>query len=264
MWDVARFHPETEQGQAAADAADIVRTSSKKTNGSAGDESAALAHENFETPDDVANAAALPNDIELPAEAENGVGTDDAAAPEAVNGVDAAQADPDETHQTNNVAAATGVTAGTSATDGSPNGAVQPNQGDALRAAAANAAMVVGQVCGLMTVSPAHKHLFIADLEWALMPPVLLRQFSMVRQNDRLAAFVSWASVSDEVNARLKQGVTRLKPADWRSGSHLWIIDVIAPFGRRDEIVAQVRETVFAGKVVKVLAPGTNGRGDSF
>jgi cytolysin-activating lysine-acyltransferase len=136
-------------------------------------------------------------------------------------------------------------------------GAARADRAEALRAAAANAAMVVGQVCGLMTVSPAHKHLFIADLEWALMPPVMLRQFSMVRQNNRLAAFVSWASVSDEIDARLQQGVARLKPTDWRSGDNLWIIDVIAPFGRREEIIAQVREKVFAGKAVQVLAANT-------
>ena len=109
------------------------------------------------------------------------------------------------------------------------------------------------------STSPAHKHLFIADLEWALMPPVLLHQFSMVRQNDRLAAFVSWASVSDDIDARLQQGITRLKPADWRSGDNLWIMDVIAPFGRREDILAQVQEKVFAGKTVQVLGAGLSG-----
>ncbi len=135
----------------------------------------------------------------------------------------------------------------------------RPSEAEALQAAANHAALVVGQVCGLMMVSPAHKHLFVADLEWALMPPVLLRQFSMVRRNGRLAAFVSWASVSDEVDARLQQGVARLKPAEWRSGEHLWIVDVIAPFGTAEEIIEQVREKLFAGKTVKVLTRGAGG-----
>lgn len=182
--------------------------------------------------------AAPPDEIVLPDDA----GADVAAG----NGADADQAAATETNQT-----------------GGDDGAAQPSQADAAQAVAARAAMVVGQVCGLMTMSPAHKHLFVADLEWALMPPVLLRQFSMVRRNNRLAAFVSWAAVSDEVDARLQQGIARMKPADWRSGNHLWIVDVIAPFGGAEDIVAQVREKVFVGKTVKVLAPGAGWRAAS-
>jgi len=63
---------------------------------------------------------------------------------------------------------------------------------------------------------------------------------------------VSWAFVSDEVNERLKAGIIRLQPAEWRSGTHPWIIDVVAPFGGAEQAVANVVKDVFGGKVVPV------------
>ena len=49
-----------------------------------------------------------------------------------------------------------------------------------------------------------------------------------------LAGFAIWASVSDEVNAKIQEQIkanvfpVRLKPEDWASGETVWILDVIA------------------------------------
>jgi cytolysin-activating lysine-acyltransferase len=87
----------------------------------------------------------------------------------------------------------------------------------------------------LMLASPAHRHLFIADLEWRLLPAIAARQFRLIVKDERPLAFVTWAFVSDEVKARLTSesgpsGAGRLKPEEWRSGRNHVIVDFVSPF----------------------------------
>lgn len=132
---------------------------------------------------------------------------------------------------------------------------------------------VLGEVTWLMGRSPKHKHLFLADYDWLVAPPLLLKQARIFRNKPATPdastppssaplegtplAFVSWAVVSDEVDARLKSGIIRLQPGDWRSGPHPWIIDVVAPFGGADKAIAEVVQSVFQGRPVSVA--GTSG-----
>ena len=88
---------------------------------------------------------------------------------------------------------------------------------------------LVGQVGWLMMSSPAHRHLFLGDLEWLVLPPILLRQMRLWRRDGRPVAYASWAEVSEEVEKRILAGVVRLAPPDWNSGDRLWLIDVVAP-----------------------------------
>lgn len=112
-----------------------------------------------------------------------------------------------------------------------------------------------------MTQSPTHKHLFLADLEWLVLPPVMLRQFRVFRRNKLPFGFASWAHLNEEAAARLRSGARRLKPGDWKSGAELWLVDLVAPFGGREAIVAELRDKVFQGKRVKTLAPAPDGKG---
>jgi cytolysin-activating lysine-acyltransferase len=110
-----------------------------------------------------------------------------------------------------------------------------------------------------MMQSPAHKHLFMADLEWLVLPPVLLRKFRIFRCRGVPIGFASWAYLSEEAEARFKAGARRLKPEDWKSGDRLWLIDVIAPFGGGDAILKELRERAFKGQTVKALQPAPGG-----
>ena len=118
-------------------------------------------------------------------------------------------------------------------------------------------AKLLGEVCWLMSRAPHRRHAFMADLEWLVMPPLALGQARLYR-NDKgdPIAFASWATVSDEVDARLKSGVARLAPPEWRSGPHLWIFDILTPFGGSKEILETVNKTIFDGKSVSVLPLG--------
>ncbi len=66
--------------------------------------------------------------------------------------------------------------------------ALPPKEGDGLGAAAgqaasglqiANRVTAIGHAIWLMSRSPLHKHLMVTDIEWLLMPPIMLNQFHM-------------------------------------------------------------------------------------
>ncbi|NQY74287.1 MAG: toxin-activating lysine-acyltransferase, partial [Candidatus Margulisbacteria bacterium] len=101
------------------------------------------------------------------------------------------------------------------------------------------------------------------DFEWLIIPPIALKQFRLFRQKKQNApiAFVSWASVSEEVEERLLKGVVKLSPKDWNSGKNLWLIDVISPFASNKEILKQLAETEFKDKEIKVLRPRKDKKG---
>lgn len=120
---------------------------------------------------------------------------------------------------------------------------------------------VIPEVLWLLTQSPQHKFMFLADMEWYFLPPFRHRQFRVFHKDKAPIAFVSWAYVSDEVEERLKSGGTRLKPEDWRSGENLWLIDLCAPFGGGEFILRELREKVFKGQKVKSLQPAPDGSG---
>ena len=46
-------------------------------------------------------------------------------------------------------------------------------------------AQVLGEIVWLLSQSPAHRQLFISDLEWFCMPAILLEQFRMFHGADR-------------------------------------------------------------------------------
>jgi len=119
---------------------------------------------------------------------------------------------------------------------------------------------VLGEVVWLMSQSPAHKQYFISDLEWFVMTPVLLQQFRLYYAKDRPLGCLFWARVSDEVEAMLKAGATKVRPQDWKSGPKLWVIEVVAPFGGAEEMVNDLKAKVFPDEEITYLAVGAGGK----
>jgi cytolysin-activating lysine-acyltransferase len=119
---------------------------------------------------------------------------------------------------------------------------------------------VLGEIVWLMSQSPIHKQFYISDLEWFVMTPVLLQQFRIFYAQDRPVGALLWAFASDEVEARLAQGVTRLRPQDWKSGDKLWVVEAIAPFGGPEEMIKDLKANVFATREVRYVAMTTEGK----
>jgi cytolysin-activating lysine-acyltransferase len=101
-------------------------------------------------------------------------------------------------------------------------------------------AQVLGEIAWLMTQSPRHKAILIGDLEWLLMPAILLRQFRIFYKGEQPVGVALWALVDDLVARRIDAGETRLAAVEWKSGSNMRIIDVIAPFGGEAEMRSKV------------------------
>ncbi len=83
------------------------------------------------------------------------------------------------------------------------------------------------EIIRLLSQSPEHKYMFLAELEWAIIPPVRLGQFRLFHKEGRVVGFVTWAMVNEAVEARLKRGVRRLRPDEWKCGERRVVVDVI-------------------------------------
>lgn len=118
----------------------------------------------------------------------------------------------------------------------------------------------LGEVVWLFMQSPGHRHLFLADLEWLVMPAMMLGQFRTFRSGEQIAGLALWATVSEEVEKRLTAGVVSLAPADWKSGDRLWLVELVAPFGGADAMIEDLKTSVFRGKTAKIRLTGADGK----
>jgi len=133
----------------------------------------------------------------------------------------------------------------------------------AVRLAAAS----VADAISLMMRSERHRHYTLADLEWLIMPPMLLKQVMFAYARPQLppekvaaaamagmegelppqpVAMLTWARVSPEVAAKLdsqkKAGVPlRLAPQEWRSGDELRVIEVLGQQKAADALREKLR-----------------------
>jgi cytolysin-activating lysine-acyltransferase len=130
--------------------------------------------------------------------------------------------------------AAPGTGSGASSANGS-----HASEATAETPAAKTVSQVLGEITWLMTQSPRHKAMTLADLEWLVMPAILLKQFRMFYKGEQPVGVVLWALTDDIVAKRIDTGNTRLTPAEWKSGTMMRIVDVVAPFGGEAEMRGQ-------------------------
>jgi cytolysin-activating lysine-acyltransferase len=104
-------------------------------------------------------------------------------------------------------------------------------------------AQVLGEIAWLMTQSPRHKVIPIGDLEWLVMPALLLRQFRIFYKGEQPVGVALWALADDLVTSRIDAGETRLAAVEWKSGGNMRIIDVVAPFGGEAEVRGQLKDS---------------------
>lgn len=122
---------------------------------------------------------------------------------------------------------------------------------------------LLGQIVTLLGQSPGHRHVFVSDLEWLVLPALIARQARVWRRQTENGAvpviYASWALVDAEVESRLRQGQMRLKPNEWRCGDRAWLIDLVAPFGGSDAAISELADQVFPGKVLHTLSASSTG-----
>jgi cytolysin-activating lysine-acyltransferase len=116
---------------------------------------------------------------------------------------------------------------------------------------------VFGEITWLMSQSPVYKQFTVGDLEWLVMPPILLKQFRMFYHEDKPVGVVLYAFLSEEVEKRIEAGAPTMRMSDWTSGDRAWIIEAIAPFGGADEMVKDCGGSVLEGRTVRMRGVGT-------
>lgn len=127
-------------------------------------------------------------------------------------------------------------------------------------------AHTLGEMVWLMSQSPLHKHLKIADLEWLLMPAILLNQFRLFHAGEQVVGLALWAYLTP-AQAEEMGKAGKLAPEHWRHGTdvlqlvkdqqagkqvappepelrdgevELWLVDFILPFATPENKLAQV------------------------
>ena len=92
----------------------------------------------------------------------------------------------------------------------------------------------LGQAVWLMTMSAEHKEQPIKSLEAEVLPAILLQQFKLYSKGNQPVAFLTWASVTDEIKERFDSGEKKLEIQEWRSGNNVIIVDCVSPFNPKD------------------------------
>ena len=62
---------------------------------------------------------------------------------------------------------------------------------------------MLGELTWVLSQSPAHKHFAIGDLEWLVMPAILLEQFRVFHGDKHPLGFALWAYLSEEAETRM-------------------------------------------------------------
>ena len=119
---------------------------------------------------------------------------------------------------------------------------------------------VLGAVAWLMMQQAGARHTLLSEMEWRVMPPLVMEQAKLYMRDGAPIASVSWAKLSDGAAKRYLEAPHHLMAADWKSGDQVWIIDLMAPFGGAPEVMKELRETVFAGQTVHQMMPDAQGQ----
>ncbi len=101
-----------------------------------------------------------------------------------------------------------------------------------------------------MMQQSATRHTLLSELEWRVMPPLMLDQAKLYMRDKAPLAYVSWACLSEDAAKRYQQAPHHLMPSDWKSGEQVWIVDLCTPFGGGQEVIKDLRENVFKGKEI--------------
>lgn len=105
-------------------------------------------------------------------------------------------------------------------------------------------------VIQLMEYSDIHRKLSVPDICRRLIAPMELTQFVVCVEDNRLKAFVTVGFFSDSVSKAFRSGTHTIQKEDWNSGSNVWLVDLVAPFGHARQITSGLR-TALCGKGYK-------------
>ena len=119
---------------------------------------------------------------------------------------------------------------------------------------------LLGPVMWLYARDPLRRFTFVSDMDWRLLPPLVLDQCKLYQRQEVPWAYFSWAMVSPAVDARLRSAVPVIAPHEWRCGDIPWLIDVVTPFGEAQALTQEVCTQFAKGKKVSGWIAGVDGQ----
>lgn len=114
---------------------------------------------------------------------------------------------------------------------------------------------MLGAVTWLMLQQSALRASLLADLEWRVLPPLMLGQARLFMRGEAPVGFASWAFLSEEAVSRWRIAPHRLAMPDWNGGDQAWLIDVFTPYGGAREMLEELRGNQLAGRELHQLVP---------
>ncbi len=129
--------------------------------------------------------------------------------------------------------------------------------------------MAFGQIVSVLMRSPAHKHLSLADLEWAVAPAVVTGQFSLAEAQSKTngivapVAVVMWGLLSDDIDQRFTaapDAPVRLSLPEWRSGKNLWIMEAIGEQRFVGQLLDRLVHNEWKGQLPKMRSRDAEGK----
>ena len=139
--------------------------------------------------------------------------------------------------------------------------AIDPAVLEKIKGSRARVHETFGKVALAMMAVPRYRHLSIADLQQLVLEPLIRDRIAIAQpakedgpQLEALAGIAIWASVSAEVDAKIREQIkagifpVRLKPEEWTSGDINWLIDVIAPTPKlATAVIANFKQVIKQG-----------------
>ncbi len=106
-------------------------------------------------------------------------------------------------------------------------------------------AHMLGEMVWVCSQSPIYKNLKIADIEWLMMPAILLEQYRVFHNEKTPVGFALWAYLSEAVEKRMNNDMeqgkpVRLTPQEWKSGERLWLIEMVVPAANEQNKLTQI------------------------
>lgn len=114
---------------------------------------------------------------------------------------------------------------------------------------------ILGPALWLYARDPIKKYMFLGDIDWAVLPPIVLDQCRLYTKSGLPYAFITWAFLNEALATRLRLAQSKIAPHEWKSGEEVWIVDAVAPFGQLEETLKDLRENTFSGRKVSALMP---------
>ncbi len=95
-----------------------------------------------------------------------------------------------------------------------------------------------GAVFFLTALTRYHRRRSLEEVFVTMEPALRLGQYKIFQSGGYPRAFVTWAGLAPDVEKKFSVDHIGLEPHEWNSGTSTWLVDLIAPFGQIDQIVA--------------------------